>query len=57
MVGLITLLGRLLHKDVQLDLPISSPQGMAIVISQDGAVSFVANRAGEVVIWEQSVRP
>jgi hypothetical protein len=33
------------------------PQGLAIVISQDGAVSFVANRAGEVVFWEQSVSP
>ena len=33
------------------------PQGLAIVISQDGAVSFVANRDGEVVIWEQSVSP
>jgi hypothetical protein len=33
------------------------PQGVAIVISQDGAVSFVANRDGEVVFWEQSVSP
>ena len=31
------------------------PQGLAVVISQDGAVSFVANRDGEVVFWEQSV--
>jgi hypothetical protein len=33
------------------------PQGLAIVISQDGGVSFVANREGEVVFWEQSVSP
>jgi hypothetical protein len=33
------------------------PQGLAIVISHDGGVSFVANRAGEVVFWEQSVSP
>ncbi|MDB4991184.1 MAG: hypothetical protein JWN04_6362 [Myxococcaceae bacterium] len=33
------------------------PRGLAIVISQDGGVSFVANREGEVVFWEQSVSP
>ncbi len=33
------------------------PQGLALVVSQDGAVSFVANRDGEVVVWEQSVGP
>jgi hypothetical protein len=33
------------------------PQGLAIVISHDGGVSFVANRAGQVVFWEQSVSP
>jgi DNA integrity scanning protein DisA with diadenylate cyclase activity len=33
------------------------PGGLAIVISQDGSVSFVANRAGEVMFWEQSVSP
>jgi len=33
------------------------PAGLAIVISHDGGVSFVANRAGEVVFWEQSVSP
>jgi hypothetical protein len=33
------------------------PQGMAIVISHDGGVSFVANRQEEVVVWEQSVSP
>jgi hypothetical protein len=33
------------------------PDGVAIVISQDGGVSFVANRAGRVVYWEQSVSP
>ena len=33
------------------------PRGLAIVISQDGAVSFVANREDEVVFWEQSVGP
>jgi hypothetical protein len=31
--------------------------GVAIVISQDGGVSFVANRNREVVFWEQSVSP
>jgi hypothetical protein len=33
------------------------PEGLAVVISQDGGVSFVANRDGEVVFWEQSVSP
>jgi hypothetical protein len=33
------------------------PDGLAVVISQDGAVSFVANRGGDVVFWEQSVSP
>jgi hypothetical protein len=33
------------------------PDGLAIVVSQDGGVSFVANRDGEVVFWEQSVSP
>lgn len=33
------------------------PDGVAIVVSQDGGVSFVANRAGKVVFWEQSVSP
>jgi hypothetical protein len=29
------------------------PRGLAVVISSDGGVSFVANRDGEVVFWEQ----
>jgi hypothetical protein len=33
------------------------PRGLAIVVSHDGNVSFVANRDGEVVFWEQSVSP
>jgi hypothetical protein len=33
------------------------PRGLAIVISQDGGVSFVASHEGEVVFWEQSVSP
>jgi hypothetical protein len=33
------------------------PHGLAIVVSHDGGVSFVANREGEVVVWEQSVSP
>jgi hypothetical protein len=33
------------------------PDGLAIVVSQDGGVTFVANRGGEVVFWEQSVSP
>ncbi|HVU52954.1 MAG TPA: hypothetical protein VHL80_19865 [Polyangia bacterium] len=31
------------------------PTGLAVVISHDGAVSFVANRDGAVVSWAQSV--
>jgi len=31
------------------------PRGLAIVISHDGGVSFVANRDGDVVSWQQSV--
>ncbi|HEY8087334.1 MAG TPA: hypothetical protein VIF09_05805 [Polyangiaceae bacterium] len=33
------------------------PRGIAIVVSHDGNVSFVANRDTEVVFWEQSVSP
>lgn len=33
------------------------PEGLAVVVSQDGGVSFVANRGGRVVFWEQSVSP
>jgi hypothetical protein len=33
------------------------PRGLAIVVSHDGGVSFVANRDREVVFWEQSVSP
>jgi hypothetical protein len=33
------------------------PDGLAVVISQDGGVTFVANRDGHVVLWEQSVSP
>jgi DisA bacterial checkpoint controller nucleotide-binding len=33
------------------------PQGLAVVVSHDGGVSFVANREQEVVFWEQSVSP
>lgn len=33
------------------------PSALAIVVSQDGGVSFVANRHGDVVVWEQSVSP
>jgi hypothetical protein len=33
------------------------PRGLALVISQDGGVTFVASRDGEVVFWEQSVGP
>jgi len=33
------------------------PDGLAVVISQDGGVSFVANRDGQVVFWQQSVSP
>jgi hypothetical protein len=32
-------------------------RGLAIVISHDGGVSFVANRDQEVVFWQQSVSP
>ena len=35
----------------------SHPEGLAIVVSHDGGVSFVANRENEVVFWEQSVSP
>ena len=33
------------------------PDGLAVVISQDGGVSFVAKRDKQVVFWEQSVSP
>jgi len=33
------------------------PDGLAVVISQDGGVTFVANRERQVVFWEQSVSP
>jgi len=33
------------------------PKGLAVVISHDGGVSFVANQNGEVTFWEQSVSP
>ncbi len=33
------------------------PDGLAIVVSQDSGVTFVANREGQVVFWEQSVSP
>jgi hypothetical protein len=33
------------------------PGGLAIVVSQDGGVSVVANRGGEVLFWAQSVSP
>jgi hypothetical protein len=33
------------------------PDGLAVVISQDGGVSFVAKREQDVVFWEQSVSP
>jgi hypothetical protein len=36
---------------------LENPRGLAIVISHDGGVSFVANRDGEVVYWEQSIGP
>jgi hypothetical protein len=29
------------------------PKGLAVVMSSDGGVSFVANRDDEVVFWEQ----
>jgi hypothetical protein len=31
------------------------PTGLALVVSADGSVSFVANRGGEVMTWEQTV--
>lgn len=33
------------------------PNGLALVVSHDGGVTFVANVAGDVVFWEQSSRP
>jgi sensor domain DACNV-containing protein len=33
------------------------PDGLAVVISQDGGVSFVASREEQVVFWEQSLSP
>jgi hypothetical protein len=33
------------------------PNGLAIVISVDGGVSFVANHDGRVVFWEQAISP
>jgi len=33
------------------------PNGLAVVISQDGGVTFVANHGKKVVFWEQSVSP
>lgn len=33
------------------------PRGLAIVVSHDGGVSFVAHRDDEVVFWQQSVSP
>jgi hypothetical protein len=33
------------------------PNGLAIVVSQDGGVSFVSQRGDDVVFWEQSVSP
>lgn len=33
------------------------PDDLAIVVSHDGTVAFVAKRGGEVVYWEQSVGP
>jgi hypothetical protein len=33
------------------------PRGIAIVVSHDGDVSFVAKREGEVVFWQQSMSP
>jgi hypothetical protein len=33
------------------------PGGLAVVISHDGGVSFVAKRQNDVVFWEQSVSP
>jgi hypothetical protein len=33
------------------------PDALAIVVSHDGAVTFVANQQGDVVVWEQATRP
>jgi hypothetical protein len=33
------------------------PERLAVVVSQDGGVSFVASRGNRVVYWEQSVSP
>jgi hypothetical protein len=33
------------------------PRGLAIVVSSDGGVSFVANHEREVVFWKQNVSP
>ena len=33
------------------------PDGLAVVVSQDGGVSFVAKREQQVVFWQQSVSP
>jgi hypothetical protein len=33
------------------------PHGLALVVSQDGDVRFVAKHAGEVVFWQQSMSP
>jgi hypothetical protein len=33
------------------------PDGLAVVVSQDGGVSFVAKREEQVVFWQQSVSP
>jgi len=33
------------------------PDGLAVVVSQDGGVSFVAKREQRVVFWQQSVSP
>jgi hypothetical protein len=33
------------------------PRGLAVVVSQDGEVRFVAKPEGEVVFWQQSVSP
>jgi hypothetical protein len=33
------------------------PRGLAVVVSHDGSVTFVANRRGEVVFWDHAVSP
>jgi hypothetical protein len=33
------------------------PSGMAIAVSHDGMVTFVTNRDGEIVFWEQTNQP